>query len=54
MDLSKHSEGQNSKGNKIFLDLKMVKQTDKKNHWAMESQPENIQGAYNNNEGGFI
>ena len=34
----------------IFADLKMVKQTDKKYHWEMESSSENTQGAYNNNE----
>ena len=38
----------------IFAYLKMVKQTYKKYHWEMESQPENIQGTYKNNEGGFI
>ena len=48
--LKKHSEGYISEENKIFVDLKMVKKTNKKYHWEMESRPENIQGAYNNNE----
>ena len=28
----------------MFADLKMVKQTDRKSHWAMESNPESIKG----------
>ena len=28
----------------IFADLKMVKQINKKYHWAMESQPEIFEG----------
>ena len=44
MALSKHSEGNISKGNRIFAYLKMVKQTNKKYQWEMESHPESIKG----------
>ena len=44
MALSKHSEGYISKGNKIFANSKMVKQTIKKYHLKIESQPESIKG----------
>ena len=50
MALSKHSKGYISDKNRVFVILKTVRQTNKKYHWAMESQPENIQGAYSNNE----
>ena len=50
MALSMQSDGQISGRNRIFADLKMVKQTNKNSHWAMESQPEINQGYYSENE----
>ena len=48
--LIKQSEGQILMGMGVFANFKMVKQTDKKNHWEMKSQSEINQGFYSENE----